>query len=496
MQTHDFEKHVQKELAEFSLEPTDGVWQNVELRINKERKKRRIVFFWLFAGIVLLGGGAGLFYIDSNGEERIIAHVEKSSSNYTTEKNKTNSAIESAKANEADGKKGSLVDIEQVRNENANKSAEEDKLSQQKRTLNQTKRATSGRSSKDQSNPDQRTAGSTKFTKPHLTIHKVEEQPGSFASSDDEMKANKKNMENSVALSHELSSNPVIEKSTFGSSSITKANRSPADSAALTGAAATPKNVTADSNIATTERKKASRKNWSYGFSGMGGISDNLNGLYVGPSAATVRSASLSSTTVSNTVPPLSLNFKSSLAFGVGFFAQRNLTKKLAIDLGVSYQYQSTRSKVGSLSSVGGSFYDSALSKQATVAAYYSAGDNINYTNHYHFIQLPINLLWQLNKSVKRPVTVFTGITPAYLMGSNALYANYKQGIYYQDKEQFNRVQINGQLGMLFTIASIGKYHVQIGPVAQYEFTNLTKSIISPKQHLLFFGLKSKFTIK
>src|SRR5207253_11291827 len=100
-------------------------------------------------------------------------------------------------------------------------------------------------------------------------------------------------------------------------------------------------------------------------------------------------------------------NFRSSVAFGIGFFAQKNLTNKLAMEVGVGYQYYSTKSSIGSLNSSARSFYDSTLAKQTSVDAYYTTGDNVDYTNHYHFIQLPVNMLWQLNKSAEKPLTLF-----------------------------------------------------------------------------------------
>jgi hypothetical protein len=496
MQTHDFEKHVQKELAEFSLEPTDSVWQNVELRINKERKKRRIVFFWLFAGIVLLGGGAGIFYMNSKDNGRHIANVERTDLINQNETDKIGKKVESSSPGDAAEKTSVVADNEQKNNGSLGQVKQKDNTNKQQGTSLQTTRAITTQNFKSRIKSDIDKTGLKKLQKSPVAIRKAGKQPRFIASPGDVSTGTQMNTSTEINFSHELSSNTQIETPASTNSNEVRANNAPEDSVRSAVPIATRKTTLPDSSVATTQQKKTSKRNWSYGFTSMIGVSDNLSGFNIGPSLAATRSISLSSTTASNVVPTLSLNFRSSVSFGLGFFAQKDLANRLAMEVGVAYQYYSTKSSIGSLNSSGRSFYDSTLAKQTNVAAYYSAGDNVNYTNHYHFIQLPINVLWQLNKSAEKPLTLFTGVTPAYLMGSNAIYANYIEGVYYQEKNQFSRFQLNGQLGLLFTVKSAGKYNLQLGPIAQYEFSSHTKSIISPKQHLLFFGLKSKFTIK
>ena len=56
--------------------------------------------------------------------------------------------------------------------------------------------------------------------------------------------------------------------------------------------------------------------------------------------------------------------------------------------------------------------------------------------------------------------------------------------------------QLGTEIGLLFTLKSTAKYQLQIGPVAHYNFTNLTKSVVYSNQHLLFTGIKTSFSFK
>ncbi|RYY90246.1 MAG: hypothetical protein EOO15_03300 [Chitinophagaceae bacterium] len=66
MHANRFEKEVQGKLEGMQLQPSAPVWAAVEERIRRERRKRRLLFFWLFPLLLLGGLGA---YLLSNGEK-------------------------------------------------------------------------------------------------------------------------------------------------------------------------------------------------------------------------------------------------------------------------------------------------------------------------------------------------------------------------------------------------------------------------------------------
>src|SRR5829696_7980647 len=54
---HDrFEKEVQKKMEELNLSPSAPVWEKIKLEVMPEKKRRRAIF-WVFFGLLILGGG-------------------------------------------------------------------------------------------------------------------------------------------------------------------------------------------------------------------------------------------------------------------------------------------------------------------------------------------------------------------------------------------------------------------------------------------------------
>src|SRR3954454_24079310 len=56
MQADEFEKDIRDKMEGFSLVPGSEVWNQVSTRLQREKKKRRVLFYWLFSGLVLLAG--------------------------------------------------------------------------------------------------------------------------------------------------------------------------------------------------------------------------------------------------------------------------------------------------------------------------------------------------------------------------------------------------------------------------------------------------------
>ncbi len=63
MQENEFEKKVQNRLDGLSLVPNEEVWKQVEARI-RNKKRRRLIFFWMLAGLFLTGGIGTLIFLN------------------------------------------------------------------------------------------------------------------------------------------------------------------------------------------------------------------------------------------------------------------------------------------------------------------------------------------------------------------------------------------------------------------------------------------------
>jgi len=58
-----FEKNIEQQLSNFSLEPSPQIWQDVENVLHPHKKDRGLIWWWIpLLGLLLLGGGWWLFH--------------------------------------------------------------------------------------------------------------------------------------------------------------------------------------------------------------------------------------------------------------------------------------------------------------------------------------------------------------------------------------------------------------------------------------------------
>ncbi len=242
-------------------------------------------------------------------------------------------------------------------------------------------------------------------------------------------------------------------------------------------------------------------RKWRFGFAVYGGASNNVTGIGLGSQKSVVTAdanGSFSSSTSSvSRVPPVSrLQYKSGASFGAGAYVQKGLTRRLQITAGLDYHYMSARSQVGNKVDSILNVLDSALQQTTTITPFFRGGQTTGYTNKYHLIQLPVTLQLQLNKNVSHPFLLSLGLSPSFLVASDALYLNNKAVAYYREKKQFNQFMLFGQSELLFTVSNKPKHHLNVGPFVQYSFNSISKTATNTSQHLIFTGIKTNITLK
>jgi hypothetical protein len=65
MENKIFEQKIDEKMVEFRLKPTDLVWKQVENRIQ-QKKKRRVIFWWIFVGMIMAGTAIQYFISNEN----------------------------------------------------------------------------------------------------------------------------------------------------------------------------------------------------------------------------------------------------------------------------------------------------------------------------------------------------------------------------------------------------------------------------------------------
>ncbi len=61
MHENNFEKQVREKMDQLGFDPADSVWERVDKEINKEKKRRRPLFWLFFFSGLALAGGAYYF---------------------------------------------------------------------------------------------------------------------------------------------------------------------------------------------------------------------------------------------------------------------------------------------------------------------------------------------------------------------------------------------------------------------------------------------------
>ncbi|MBE7172766.1 MAG: outer membrane beta-barrel protein [Williamsia sp.] len=195
---------------------------------------------------------------------------------------------------------------------------------------------------------------------------------------------------------------------------------------------------------------------------------------------------------VGSTVPGPSA-IQAATGFSAGFFLNRELTSRLTLSTGLNYALFANSVMIGSSRSSSSQFFNST-----GIERYYLAGTSITgskYTNKYHFIELPVLLQVQLNRG-KLPVIWEGGLSLSRLLASNALHYNSSVGGYYKDNSLITHTQVGVLTGLQIKAFANARFPVLVGPQIQIGLSNLSAGTTSERNHLAQYGLQISTVIK
>src|SRR5258708_23255558 len=190
--------------------------------------------------------------------------------------------------------------------------------------------------------------------------------------------------------------------------------------------------------------------------------------------------------------PPRSTLFPYTTLFR-SIYLQKPLSSRWTLSLGMNLHYYSTRITIGepvnTYVPVTVSLIAPTVAPSAQSSTAYIAGDNQVFTNHYYFLELPVNIQYRLNKSHLLPLFLQGGFSLARLMGSDALFYNTHSGVYYKDPSVLQKTQFNVSSALMVGLPFHG-IKIQLGPEVQYELTPLINNHTQGDQHFLYTGLR------
>lgn len=462
MQADEFEKKIQHKMEGFELVPDDEVWKQVSVRIKKEKTERRVLFYWLLTGFVFLAGTSAWWFINNENNRKLVikdgSHAASKEVNDRLKQSINNSSPGFYKPRAETKKSMAFIQKDRVKQKLAseikNKVPAKIKYAEVIKELNVNR------------GKDNRKAYKAETQIPWSLPPHIFYKPRSAATAKDTS----------------LKNNSVYDKKTNFI------------------------NETAVNTIAkeTIQAKRQRNKKWNFGFTVYSGISDNLSGMPLLEKSYALDSYTPEGSSLNGNLLQIgnynynintSNNFNSAFSFGLGFFVKKQLTQRVSLSGGIDFHSYRVKSTVGRKVNEQRSFYDSSEEKALSVNGFYTVGNSVTYLTKYQLLELPINLALQLNKNQERPLLISAGISPGYLLSSNALYANPSANAYYVDKEKFHHFQLSMQSGLMFTVSGTNNYLVSAGPAVQYGFTNATRAA-DAGQHLFFAGLKANIIFK
>lgn len=457
MQENKFEKQVQEKMEELRLAPSEKVWANIEKEIKSPGKRRRLLlWFFFFVGLLLLGGRYFIFLHNGFFKKPETDVVQNK---IDTPRNMPVIPPNKSQANETGNNDLNGTRLPEILNQ---KKDQENKLLAGRKT-------------------DRKTLKKSPILFRLKTKGIIKEE---FESPDQYSMADRNNQVNPGGnWSNESKKEPPT--SNQGQVDSLKSN----NDNSLVNSNPSKKDTSFEKEISTIKKKENKASKWKIGFTVGAGASDIYRTLF-----AHANSGNTYSFSSANAGPSPSANHPSVNTSGFSFYAggvvKREFSKRLSFSAGINYHYYSSVIHTGN-------FVDSTLNlylaagpyAYSSVNSYYRYGNNSVYIDRYHFIEIPVSINLQLNKSRKVPLFWTTGLSVSYLVSSNALYFDNVSNVYFEAKRLFNKTQLNTATGLMIGFP-LRNNSLQLGPELQYGPTRLLSKSAGTPEHLFYFGAK------
>jgi len=484
MPENEFEKKVSSEMQDLGFKPSENVWLRVEERIKKKKNRRVFVIVFLLAGLALLGYWQRNNFFGGNendiakteqqtGKNSKSAHETTKPSTITTEatSKKDTQEMTGTRENEKSKQNGSAAD-----NKGTSVSKKETYDHGENKNEIKVKKPAAEQAGFDDkpevvispTNSKKKTAIGEESKKKDAPV--VNKEPGIIVKQDE----SNQNLEKLVAAGIDSAKTRATEPE--------KKSNEKKDTILKVEQPKEPKPIV---------KKDPSGKKWKWGLHITPGIS-SLSDLSSNSQKSADRLAYQNPANSGSGLPPVRRepsDPKGGFALQAGGFAQRQLSQRTGISLGVQYSYYSNILHVGSPR---GSLPQVTSADRNSYSIYNAGGDTIKYTNQYHFIELPLSFQWRLNKNYEKPFIWSMAFTVGQLVASDAImYDTAFNGIYRQNKELLNKTQFSLATGFLWTIADSKQVQWNLGPVVNIHLNRLADNPFDKKGNLFFAGLRT-----
>ena len=179
-------------------------------------------------------------------------------------------------------------------------------------------------------------------------------------------------------------------------------------------------------------------------------------------------------------------------SYWAGIYGERPLSSRWSVDIGLNLHYYSVRfqteSQVNTYAPASATlFAASSLTYTPAAPNMYSSSQQ-TYVNNYYFLEVPVTAQWRINRSRTLPMFWRGGVIFSYLMSSNGLYFDSPSGEYKSDNGVVRRAQASVGSGLEVGLPIRG-VQVQVGPEFQYALTGMLNTG-SGGGHMMYGGMR------
>lgn len=494
MQNDKFERQVQQKMDELKLMPSTSVWNKVEAALPKERKRRWVLFFLLFAAV----STTALLWLNKNNAP------DKNTSQLAQQKNNepVNTPINNDNAqlqlNEIKNNTGSST-TEPATNTTSNTATPVTTINTSKTNTPAVAKVNDNtiavnKTGDNKTAPVKNTAedavpANTNNEKNYIatylkqptvleTVAKMKttvQSPG--VDEDEKINTLKKNDSKEKNKTDITVTGPVANS--LLNTSKEKINI-PEEKTKELVIAKNKADSAKNEAVAKAENKKK-KQLWQYSLQFGFGIPYTKNGI--NDIAFTTNTSPLrQAPTVNNIIYNQPAKPSPGMVFQTGITIEKNIVGRLDIKTGLSYTYLSNHIRIGNkIDSLSGNGLSTYSNDNAIIPI--NNGPVNLYNNHFHFIQLPLALQYAVVKKEQFALFLEGGASLDYMANSNALLFDGATNTYSTSKNIFNRMLYTGLGGIGAKLAQQTRIPVTIGYQFSYGLKPFFKNA-DTQQHL------------
>lgn len=510
MQENEFEKQVKQKMDEFHLRPSAPVWLEIRKQLINRRRRRLLLFIPMLA--LVLAGGYYTRLTFFTGKK--ISSANETNTINTERGNEINKLLPVPGNKNTNTTAVTAEEDKTVKEEKKNRPVMKEKREASKDSSFRIKKSITEGPAKGTQNPKSPVRSSDN-SKSHLVQIKIKKALNSKVAHDHLAEKNK--TDKAADNNKQSAVNSGSRKDDAFALKPGKVNNSiedialaykmvPADNNPVVIDPDIEQNRMTDSlspslltaiNLPRFETKNSDPKKWKAGFTFAVGASSRANKPWQINSSEAEKSlpAALGMLSSSGGVvnggvfvlPPSEV--KAGVAFKAGIVVAKTISKRFDISSGLLYSYSSDHIQVGksiSSSAAASSYLNFDVRNQSS----YTSIQNSDYTNKYHFIELPFSVSYNLTGKWRVPLVLNTGVSISRLISTNALlYDAAWGGIYYDGKEDINKTQVNISAGFSFRFGNKSGWQWNIGPKIYVSTTKLFTNAYDDNKHPLYGGL-------